>query len=181
MSDVNNDREKIHRVFFALWPDDKTRQEIKTHIQPLFSHHPGRKVPQHNWHITLAFLGNVDETCFTCIQEQAAKVSGQSFELTLDAIGFWSKPRVVWLGCSNTPDELLHLFDTLNAKLRTCGYTPEYKTFNAHMTLLRKVTKRPRRFEFPVTKWKVENFVLVESDLTNDGAIYRVAQQYSLD
>ncbi len=114
MAKDNRQKEKIHRVFFALWPDEEIRQQIHKQIYPLFDHPQGRKVPRHNWHITLAFLGNVSEEIYTCIQQQADKVAGDSFVINLDTIGHWSRPKVAWLGCSQVADALFELVNNLN-------------------------------------------------------------------
>ncbi len=48
------------RLFFALWPDPPTRTALAMLVDglPLVG---GRRVPAENLHLTLAFLGNVDE------------------------------------------------------------------------------------------------------------------------
>ena len=94
---------------------------------------PGRKVPQDKWHITLAFLGDVTEDMFICVQQQAEQITGQAFELSLDTVGHWSRPKVVWLGCPELPDELSGLVNNLNTQLQVCGYDPEHRAFKAHM------------------------------------------------
>ena len=46
---------KKHRLFFALEPDEKVRREIHAVQKKLDCN--GRKVPENQFHITLAFLG----------------------------------------------------------------------------------------------------------------------------
>jgi len=173
------DKPKTHRVFFALWPDLETRRAISRHAIPSLENVAGRNVDQHQWHITLAFLGNISEEMLTCVQQQAAQVSVQSFELTLDTVGYWSRPKVVWLGSQNMPDVLKTLVTDLNVALKACGYEPEYKDFKAHMTLIRKVTRRPANIQFMPITWQVEQFVLIESSFASTGSDYRILRQWS--
>lgn len=171
---------KTHRIFFALWPDDSLRQQIHRQVFPVFDHPQGRKVPKQNWHITLAFLGNVSDEVYSCVQSQADRITAESFELELDTIGHWSRPKVVWLGCTQQPATVNTLFDNLNRQLADCGYVPDYKTFHPHMTLMRKVTRRPRAFDFTPIKWQCREFVLVESQVDNTGSIYKVIKRWKL-
>ena len=181
MQQNHKTKTRQHRVFFALWPDDELRQLIHKQIYPLFEHPQGRKVPKQNWHITLAFLGNVSEEVYTCIQSQADKVTAEHFELTLDTIGHWSRPKVVWLGCNEKPVAVDKLFSSLNEQLSSCGYSPDYKIFQPHMTLMRKVTRKPKAFEFVPVSWHVNQFVLVESQIDNTGSTYKVIKSWNLN
>ena len=140
----------------------------------------GRKVSQQQWHITLAFLGNVTGDTYECVQQQAEQVSGQSFDLRLDTVGHWSRPKVAWLGCSDTPKEMQSLASVLNSELKQCGYEPEYKDFKPHMTLMRKVSRMPKPFQFEPIQWHLNQFVLVESQVDNKGSSYKIINQWDL-
>ena len=173
-------RPKTHRLFFALWPDWEIRQSISQGVMPYLDDVCGRKVSQQQWHITLAFLGHINDDIVSCIQHQADKVTGQAFELTLDTLGHWSRPKVVWLGCASVPEAMRALVNSLNTELQGCGYEPEYQDFKAHMTLMRKVTRRPGTFEFNPIHWAVNQFVLIESQMNHHGSKYQVIRQWDL-
>ena len=147
------------------------------HLQNL----SGRKVSQHHWHITLAFLGNVTDDMYECVQQQAGQVSGQSFDLTLDTVGHWSRPKVTWLGCYDMHEEMQSLVAALNSELNQCGYEPEYKDFKPHMTLMRKVTRKPKDFLFEPVPWHINQFVLIESLVDNTGSRYNVIGEWALN
>ena len=140
----------------------------------------GRKVSQQQWHITLAFLGNVSEELAACVQQQAQQIVAPVFDLTLDTVGHWSRPKVVWLGCHDMPEVLQTLVSDLNTALKPCGYEPEYKDFKAHMTLMRKVTRKPKPFPLQPIAWHIDQFVLVESQVDNTGSTYKVINQWPL-
>jgi 2'-5' RNA ligase len=174
-------KEKLHRIFFALWPGDQVRAEIKKHIQPYLGKHPAKKVPLHNWHITLAFLGNVSAETKQCAQEKAAAIHAQAFEIQLDKPGFFKRARVVWLGTNDCPQALTSLVDQLNRQLAACGYQTDFKVFIPHMTLLRKAYKGLAIEEFQPITWRVNEFVLVESVTTEKGATYEVINKWALN
>lgn len=175
MSETNT-----HRIFFALWPDDPLRQQLKQTLTPLRPNTKARHVPMHNWHITLAFLGNVTEAIYECAQQQAGDITGPAFDLSLDQFGFWPRPRVVWLGCSHLPEALGDLVSKMNNALQACEYSPESKNYTPHLTLLRKANQAldVRRVE-PI-HWHVDQFVLVESLQTRTGSVYKVIRRWPL-
>ncbi|MGD9385532.1 MAG: RNA 2',3'-cyclic phosphodiesterase [Thioalkalispiraceae bacterium] len=175
------ENEERHRLFFALWPSDAVRTEIDQQIQPRIKKHPAKKVPLHNWHITLAFLGNVSPDTKQCVIEQAAQVHADHFELQLTKLGFFKRARVVWLGSEGCPSALTSLLEQLNKQLAVCGYQTDFKTFIPHMTLLRKANKGLEVNEFNAIQWPVTEFVLVESVTDKKGAIYQVIKRWPLD
>ena len=128
----------------------------------------------------MAFLGNVSEEVADCVQQQAKQIVAPAFDLTLDTVGHWSRPKVVWLGCHDLPEVLRTLVSDLNTALRPCDYEPEYKDFKAHMTLMRKVSRKPKPFPVQPINWHINQFVLVESELDNTGSTYKVINQWAL-
>jgi len=175
MSEMNR-----HRIFFALWPDEPLRQQLKQSLTPLLANTKARRVPMHNWHITLAFLGNVTDAIYECAQLQAGDITGLEFELTLDQFGFWPRPRVVWLGCSSMPDPLNDLVSKLNSALQACDFSPEHKIYNPHLTLLRKANQGLDVSSVEPIHWHVDHFVLVESLQTKTGSVYKVIRRWPL-
>ena len=173
-----------HRLFFALWPSDEVRNEIKKQVQPLIKQlkqHPAKKVPPHNWHITLAFLGNVSSETKQCVIEQAGVITGSSFALQLNEFGFFKRASVVWLGTKQCPDVLKELVEHLNKKLADCGYQSEFKDYTPHLTFLRKAYKPLDDLLVEPVHWQVNEFVLVESVTTDRGARYQVINRWPLN
>ena len=169
-----------HRLFFALWPDDNVRQMLKQRIQKQLTKHPAKKVPVHNWHMTLAFLGNVSAEAKLCAQKQANLLHGPHFTLQLDHFGYFKRARVAWLGCKDVPPEMVALFEQLNALLAPCGYASEHQTLIPHMTLLRKANKGLDALNLEPIEWRINDFVLVESQITDRGSVYKVINRWSL-
>lgn len=171
-----NEGEPTRRLFFALWPDPAVRRAMAELARQVCS----RPVPAANLHLTLAFLGQRSVAECDCMTAAAARVTGEPFELVLDFLGGWARPRIQWLGASHVPDALQALVAALNGALAPCGFEPDRRPYAAHVTLARKV-KEPRRqsLETPI-RWRVDEFVLAESVSTDDGVRYDLLQRWPL-
>ena len=134
-----NQNEKTQRLFFALWPDEG----VRARIQEMAARLPlreGRRVSEDNLHITLVFLGSVAESSRLCAEAVADGVAATPFTLSLDQLGYWPRPRVVWLGTSVIPEELARLESALRQGVTQCGIGVDDRPYAPHMTLLRKVS-----------------------------------------
>lgn len=139
-----------------------------------------KRVPAHNLHITLAFLGSVPRGHRDCYEQAAAGIAAPAFTFSLQHIGHWPIPRILWLGPAAAPDALLILAQRLNAALSVCGYTPEARPYQAHMTLARKVDRPLPVTDIAPIDWEVDGFALVESVTTPAGARYQVLERWPL-
>jgi len=170
------------RLFLALWPDEAVRRRLIRERDLAAAACRGRPVAPDNLHITLVFLGASDGPQRACAERAAGEVKAPAFRLMLERVGYWSRPRVVWLGSDGVPASLSALVGALQQGLAGCGYTLEERPFRPHITLLRKVPPRPRfkpRLDEPV-EWPVTHFHLVESVTRSTGAEYRLVATWPL-
>lgn len=166
------------RLFFALWPDEQVVRKIKQHAIKYFSDCQGRILEKSNWHITLAYFGVSDVKTQACLEQQAEKIKSKSFELSLSQCGFWKKPAVAWLAPSTIPEELHQLAFELQQALIPCGYKPELRDYQPHVTLVRKAKQSPSINEIQAIPWFVDKFCLVESKTEAQGASYTVLKTW---
>ncbi len=166
------------RLFFALWPDDGLREAL-TPLLKLKRECDGRGMQPGNLHITLNFLGSIDADTRDCMELAAADIALPPFELTLDHFGYWPRPKVMWLGCRETPEPLAQLAEELNRAGEACGLQPENRPYHPHLTLLRKAKRAPQS-PAPELLWQVNEFVLVESVSVPKGVEYRVVRRWPL-
>lgn len=100
-----------------------------------------RWVPAVNLHVTLWFIGEVDEG-------RAAGISGAltaPFDMTpftlragkLGAFPPSGPPRVFWIGIIQGTESLAALYAALTARLEPLGFEPERRAFAAHLTIAR--------------------------------------------
>jgi 2'-5' RNA ligase len=129
------------RLFIALELDEETRSELAEEIAHLAGHHPKiRWVAPENLHVTLQFLGNVEDNAVPEIcaaMDEAAAVSSP-FDLEIRDLGCFprpDRPRVVWAGCGIGSEQTVRLARDLGAVLEPIGFPPEKRAFTPHVTI----------------------------------------------
>ena len=101
-----------------------------------------------NIHLTLKFLGNVDQDT---LQELCAALDGAlaghlSFSLTVKGAGVFpprGRPRVVWVGLAGETAALAALQSAVESALEPLGFPREKRPFTPHLTVGR--VRDPRR------------------------------------
>lgn len=176
------------RLFVAI----DLPETVRARLAGLCAGVPGaRWTAPENMHLTLRFIGEVDDALAIEIEAALGRVAAPSFEIRLGEIGhFGSRGRVraLWAGIEACP-ALEHLRDKVESVLVRAGLEPEGRKFTPHVTLARLRDARLSRVrEFlgagnPVTAGPVpvERFTLYSSFLARQGAIHRVEARYELD
>ncbi|MEW6591453.1 MAG: RNA 2',3'-cyclic phosphodiesterase [Pseudomonadota bacterium] len=167
------------RLFFALWPDDATRDALNRTGKWLHQHWGGRRMRADTLHITLAFLGATPVDRLDVLIACADAVQAEPYDLLLDQAGYWRHNRIGWLGARETPPQHVELVEALNAQLRTAGFPVDDRPHVPHVTLLRKSMGG----EIPdcrAVNWPTGEFVLVKSVTESDGARYEVMRRWAL-
>lgn len=165
---------ETRRLFFALWPGADVRAQLVEHLGGLRLR--ARWVPRSNLHLTLVFLGSCDARVLARAKAAAERVDFPPFELTLDRLGYFWRPRVLWAGPVNTPPELVALAADLRDALDAEGVMPADATraFRAHVTVARKAAPPPAGAALPAIRWPVRRFALMESLGGPNGVAYDV-------
>lgn len=162
----------MSRLFFALWPDEATRQDIAGLSELLPS--GGKPVAAANLHITLVYLGSVNETQQEELMAGAGRIECKPFTMSLDQLAWWRKPRIIQASPTETPEALQQLVGSLRQLAAECGFAVDQRPYEAHVTLARKV-RSAKDLPQPVpVNWPVDNFCLVRSDTLPEGAQYEV-------
>lgn len=164
------------RLFFALWPGSAERAAVQVSCQAVMAACDGRPVPPRNYHLTLAFLGQVDSADVAGIRAAAGQVSVPAMTLVLDQVGYFSGPRALWVGPSEVPPALTGLVDELWQTLAPLGLRSPAQAFHPHLTLCRKMHQPPAKISVPPVRWRVRGFALVRSVTASSGAEYSVDQ-----
>ncbi len=170
---MNN--QNLRRIFFALWPDDETRENIsKAFDLSGFKHEVGRDMGAHNLHLTLHFLGDVSLEKFNCVQGIAQKIEFQAFDMQLSQFGFFQKSKIFYMGMPRFPDELLRLQAGFGEALKASKYQPEERVFTPHVTLKRKINRFDiNEIKMQTVNWHVNQFAFVESLPCEAGVVYK--------
>jgi 2'-5' RNA ligase len=106
-----------------------------------------RWVPPENMHLTVRFIGHVDDRIVPDMLAALARpIRLAPFDVELGASGVFppsGPPRVLWIGLAAGQPGLSALRDEFDRRLAPFGFEPERRTFSAHLTLAR--LKQPPR------------------------------------
>ncbi len=166
------------RLFFAMWPAPAAARELARIGEGLAGLAGGRPVPAEKIHMTLAFLGALDEEGEGTAVLAASKVKGRSVRMSIDAVGSFRRSRVGWAAPSRPDPALAELQATLAEALRARGFTLEDRPFTPHVTLVRKIAKPVPPAPVEPVEWCSKAFTLAES---TGGGRYEVRESWVLD
>src|SRR5204862_7648135 len=131
----------VSRLFFALWPDGAATSALASMGQALAGRTGGKPVPAGKIHLTLAFLGDIDDARLEAARLVGGTVREPAFEMALDQAGSFRGARVAWAGCAAMPAGLARLQESLARELGAQGFTLEDRPFAPHVTLVRNIAR----------------------------------------
>ena len=196
------------RAFFAVdLPDDLAPRVAKA--QAAFEGAEGlRFVDPEQTHVTLKFLGEIDDTDDTAERddnettpalddviaagERAIETAGvDPFECAIRDYGVFPSldyVSVVWAGIGRGTPELTALHEALETQTTAIGVDPEDHEFTPHVTLARMndargkeiVQEAVRERDPEVGRFDVDAVRLVSSTLTSDGPAYDTVASFGL-
>lgn len=171
------------RVFFALKPGSIVRGKLEAASRRIDV--GGRIIPAKNLHLTLVFVGNINERQLACLKQAAGNVNTGPFSLQLDCYGYFGR-RALWLGCRNNPAALQQLHDALSvATAERSGFQAETRPYVPHVTLRRNLPpEAPARSSAAdpaeTIKWPVKSFSLMLSEQNQGSVHYKELAQWTL-
>lgn len=140
-------------------------------------------------HITLLFLGEVDERDLVNVCRLVTKAAGEmpSFPLRIAGVGAFPNPRrpkVVWAGITDGAEELRRFFQMLEEPLIERGiYRKEERDFTPHLTLGRVRSEEdgnllavelPKHLAWKGGQTVIDEVLVMSSELRRDGPEYAV-------
>lgn len=151
---------------------------------------PGaRWIDPDNYHLTLRFIGDIDDALAREIAFMLSNVRRRDFELRLDGLASFGgrKPRAVVAAISPT-QQLYELQGEHERLMRRVGLEPEGRKYTPHVTLARLRESSSRqvadylsiRQPFRSTPFRVSRFVLYSSRASVGGGPYVVEAAYPL-
>jgi 2'-5' RNA ligase len=150
----------------------------------------GKATKVKQFHLTLKFLGEVEDSKVEQIVSGLSKIKFNRFDVSLSGIGVFpdrSYIRVAWVGLEpkETITELQKQIDATTEKL---GFSQDNK-FHPHLTLARiKFIKNKKELlgcldniKVPEASFPVSEFKLIKSTLTPQGPVYEVLSQFKAE
>ncbi|PCJ57428.1 MAG: RNA 2',3'-cyclic phosphodiesterase [Rhodospirillaceae bacterium] len=153
-----------------------------------------RWVRSENFHLTLRFIGDVDEATADDVHDALREIYADGFPMHLRGLGFFATrraPRQIWVGVEPNP-ALMSLQKRISVAISSAttrtGLVPEGRKFVPHVTFarLRDVPAcavadfLAMQEAFCVEAFPVRNFTLYSSKLSPGGPTYRVEAEYPL-
>jgi len=142
-----------------------------------------------SWHITLQFLGSVDEQRYGCVVERLREVRFTAVSVALEGVGTFDRAGVFFAGVRVTP-QLIALQQRVTVAMEGCGFVPEERPYHPHITLARSKGKEGVR-GLRALKMRVQRepkfgtfvageFALYESVPEPGGSRYVVLERFEL-
>ena len=168
------------RLFFAVRPDPTARDALEEAARSL-SLEPGAKlVPRNNYHVTLAFIGEVDASQLSTLRQIGAAQEASALALRFDAFEYWPKPEVMVAAARTIPDGLQALWQQLHRELAAHQWALDPKRLRPHVTLARKVSQTPVLQAMSPLNWVAREFCLMRSEPGAPQPAYTVVDTWPL-
>ncbi len=169
------------RAFIAVdIPFDKDFKEYQEEIKEFC----GFSFPK-QFHLTLKFLGEVNENKIEKIKEKLKEIKFKSFKSRLGDLGVFPDKKhinIIWISLI-PEDKIKKLQQSVEDALEQF-FEREKREFKSHITLVRVKFVKDKEKLLDSLKKKIEGgfvidkFKLIKSELTPKGAVYTVLEEY---
>ena len=148
-----------------------------------------RWIERDNYHLTLRFVGDVEEGQARDLAEALDSISVPSFETRLKGLGAFggAKPHAIYVNAEMTP-ELKRLQAAHERACRQVGLEGETRKFTPHVTIARLKRAEPGDVQryiadhnlYESRPFEVDRFVLFSARPSRGGGPYGIAAEYPL-
>jgi 2'-5' RNA ligase len=173
------------RVFIAV---DINEHEIISSIRrtqdELMASHSSelRPVGLENLHLTLKFLGEVDERIVETVNERVRRIKYPRFKIRVKGLGYFpggGRVNVIWAGIAEGVEQLRGLHTLVEDEMESLGFRRD--SFSPHLTICRVKAVRDKRLLLSIISrqseteygWQdIDTVKVKKSTLTPYGPIY---------
>lgn len=154
-------------------------------------------VEPENIHLTLRFLGEIDDSMLVKINEimQAIALARNEFSISLSELGAFpniASARVIWVGINEGDKETKEIAEESEDNIAGIGIPKETRAFSSHITigrsksglnraklmqLLKELANKPTEENLRFTVRKIS---LLQSTLTPKGPVYEILKEVNL-
>jgi len=183
------------RTFIAIELDENLKNQLLSFIQELMRVSRNIKwIKKHGMHLTLKFLGDLDEEKIPLIESSLEKIAKKFdvFSIQLKGTGAFppgtKNPRVLWVGITEN-DRLLDLQTNVEAECELLGFPREKRKFRPHLTLGRVkghsqlggvLSLLDENQNTQLGEMNVKRITFFQSLLKPTGAEYKVLSEFDL-
>ena len=180
------------RAFIGIELDNSLKSDLKEQLRALRKSFPNLKwVDSKNYHLTLRFLGEVNNETITelksIINNSAKGIN--AIKATINQLGAFphpDHPRVIWLGLGRGKKEMVELHSSLEADIQKLGFSGERHSYTPHLTIARlkkrsspedSLKKTIKNYNWKERELVIDNITLFKSRLRPSGPIYSLLHQ----
>ena len=179
------------RLFVGLAVDEMVKETLERLTLRLRAKDDGlRWSTPDQWHVTLVFLGEVDDEARARLVRELAEVRQPVLTLQMGRLGVFERAGILHADVEVSP-ELLRLYEAVAAAVRRVRLEVEDRPYRAHITLARARNKDGRKTigrlrhwaeqQRLSVRWKATEFLLYESQLSPGGSKYVVRERFGLE
>jgi 2'-5' RNA ligase len=161
---------------------------ISRRLQP--AAHGLRWTAPETWHVTLQFLGNTGAEQFSCLVAGLHELRSPAVPVEIERLGSFNHSGV-FIATVRLTSQLLQLQERVVAATARCGFIPETRPYQPHITLARSKGRDTRQDLSKLqaktqtaptfTRFAAHEFLLYESFLGPDGSHYKIHERFPLD
>jgi len=178
------------RLFVGLAIDEAAKQTLERLTLRLRAKDDGlRWSTPDQWHVTLVFLGEVDDESRARLIRELRQVRQDPLRLLMERLGVFERSGILHAEVEVSA-ALLRLYEAVAAAVKRVGLAVEERPYRAHITLARarntdgrKTIARLRRSteqQRLSAHWEADEFLLYESQLSPGGSKYVVQERFRL-
>ena len=189
------------RLFFAISLEEALRasvasiaENLQARLAEQRSERAVKWVERENLHVTMRFLGDVDEARARQLIDQTRQpLAHPAFDLAIGGAGAFppsGPPRVLWIGVRTGAEQAAKVFDLVERRIAPLGFEPEERAYTPHVTLgrIREIDRTRGRdlrewlgaVPAPLGSQQVERVTLYRSDLSPAGPRYEILTELPL-
>ena len=165
------------RLFTAIQLPPDIKENIYNDFHDLRNKIKGSWVKKENLHVTLKFLGEVEDEKVSEIKNLISGIKIKPFESEAFGTGAFpnmKNPKVLWVGISKGNEEIKKIMFSLDEVFSKLGFKKEGRDYTPHITVAR--LKEKTLLEKPQKtygKFLVDGIKLFQSILKTEGAVYK--------
>ena len=188
----------MKRIFAAIDISEAARRRVAGYISDLRAAHSTVRAGWDNpekLHLTLKFLGDIDEAQLHSLSEAVNETARQisAFNLRISRTGVFPSKKnagILWLGVKDEKGILQKLNEILETECERKGFAKEKRNFKPHLTIARlrrepqksnELVEKHLQNDFESDEFKVSEIVIYESRLLKTGSIYSISSIHKLN
>lgn len=171
------------RSFISINIPKKVKEKVKK-VQEKLPEFIGKTTEIKNLHLTLKFLGEIDEEKIEIVKERLRQIKLKRLNVQIGNLGIFSEKfiRIVWLHITDCEK----LQKEVDEKLKDIFEKEE--RFMSHLTIARvkkcdreKFLEELKKIKVPKIEFEIDRFYLMKSKLSLGGPKYEVIEVYDLN